>query len=756
MLALDIYYSGAPDFLIAGDILVRRITILSGVCKYLLNIQLIKLKGDNIMISGLGKIFNPDSIAIVGASEIPGKAGERRTRSLIEGGFKGKIYPVNPKRERIFSLKAYPGLKNIDGDVDLVMTIVPVNAISSVVSESAEKGAKGVIIITAGFGETGEHGKKVEQDIVDIAHTVDLRIIGPNCSGIFSSEKEMNLLGIPSIKRGPFSVVAQSGNVIDSLTHYARLKDIGFSKIISVGNAIDVGFVEYLEFLRDDQYTKVILLYMEEIKNGAKFLEFAREVSKKKPIVAIKVGRTEAGKRAASTHTGSIAGNEFITEAAFNQAGIIRAYSVDEMFDIAKTLVSLPRPKGNRVAVLSEGGGDNAITVDNAVTQGLGVNILSEETQDKLKPFILKGLKPINPVDYGGTAEENPHQIIPACCGVCMEDEGVDAIIITGCFGGFKEIIAPHVEEYEKEASKKLIELVNKYKKPVLVNTSFANEKIESLRILEQGGIPVIESSERVAKCASVLVRAAENQVRFGGRRPVKKKPSPKTAVQVLINQVIKERSNLLEIESRTILEQYGITIPPAQLVSSSREAVEKAEGFGYPVVLKVISPDIIHKSDAGVVKINLKTPAEVESAFNEVMEGAKRVVAQIKGVLVLPMMPQGEECIIGMVRDKSFGPVLMFGLGGIFTEILKDFSIRILPLDRNDIDEMISSIRGFPLLCGARGRTKKDLAALNHILQKVADIAVDYPEIEEIDLNPVVVYESGAYVLDSRMIVRR
>ncbi len=708
------------------------------------------------MVSKLESMFNADSIAIIGASETPGKAGERRTRSLIEGGFKGKIYPVNPKRDSIFSIRAYPSLKDIKDGLDLVVAVVPVGSIASVISESVEKEAKGVVIITAGLGETGEDGKRIEREILDISHKGGMRIIGPNCSGIFSAQKSINLLGVPSIQKGPFSVVAQSGNIVDSLSHYAKLKNIGFSKIASVGNAIDIGFAEYLEFLQDDPDTKVILLYMEGIKDGGKFVEVAREVSKVKPIVAIKVGRSEAGRRAASTHTGSVAGNELVVEAAFNQAGIIRVHSVDEMFDVGKALVRLPKPNGKRVVVLSEGGGDNAIVVDNVVMQGLEVNVLSEETQEKLKPFILEGLKPSNPVDYGGTAEENPHKIIPACCEVCMEDDGVDMIIITGFFGGFKEIIAAHVEEFEKEASRKLVELVKKYVKPILVNTSFANEGIDSLSILERGGILVVESSERMAKCASALVKVTENQRHFKGIEPIRREPSPEPSIMALINRVQKERSNMLEIESRTILEKYGVSIPPSHLVKDKKEAVAAAEELGYPVVVKVCSSNIIHKSDAGGVKINLRTSEEVRLAFEEVMEGASRVTSQIEGALILPMMPPGEECIVGMVRDKNFGPVLMFGLGGIFIEIVKDFSLRVLPLTQDDIGEMIRGIRGFTLLSGARGRSQKDLVALKYILQKVLDIAIDYPDIEEIDLNPVVAYETGACVLDSRIIVRR
>ncbi|HEY95913.1 MAG TPA: acetate--CoA ligase family protein [Dehalococcoidia bacterium] len=708
------------------------------------------------MNTKLEQMFNAQSIAIVGASETPGKAGERRTRSLLQGGFQGRIYPVNPKRENIFSLRSYPNLKDIQDNIDLVVVITPVDAILAAVSDSIDKKASGAVIITAGLGETGEVGKRTEREILELLKRDGVRVIGPNCSGIYNAPNNINLLGIPSVQRGPFSIVAQSGNVIDSLCHYARLKNMGFSKIASAGNAIDVGFAEYLEFLGNDPDTKAILLYMEGLTDGGRFVQIAREVSKVKPIVAIKAGRSEAGKRAASTHTGSVAGDDLIVETAFNQAGIMRAYSIDEMFDMAKALVELPKPKGRQVVVLSEGGGDNAITVDNVAMQGLEVNVLSAETQNKLKPFILEGLVPSNPVDYGGKAEENPHKIIPACCEVCLEDDNVDIAIISGFFGGFKEIIAPHIEDFEKETSQRLVDLVKKYQKPILVNSGFANETIASLSILERGGIPVVASSERVARCANTITRAVENQRRFNVEELIRREPAPESSIQALIEEVKQKRSNMTEIESRKVLAQYAIPTPLAYLARSVEEAVKAAEELGYPVVMKISSPSIIHKTDMGGVKVNLRTSEEIQTEFNLIMSKAREVTSSIDGVLVLPMMPPGVECIIGMVRDKHFGPVLMFGLGGIFTEVLRDFSMRVLPVTQNDIDEMIRSIRGFPLLDGARGRNKKDLAALHDILQKVSEIAIDYPDIEEIDLNPVVAYEAGACALDARIIVRR
>jgi acyl-CoA synthetase (NDP forming) len=566
----------------------------------------------------------------------------------------------------------------------------------------------------------------------------------------------MNLLGVPRIQRGPISVLAQSGNVIDSLTHYARIREVGFNKIISVGNAIGVKFHEYIDYLKDDPDTKVIMTYLEGVKDGNNLVKVVRETVKKKPVIALKVGRSSAGARAAASHTGSLAGDEVIVDAAFRQAGIVRVSNVDELFDVAAVFAGCPLPKGKRVAILSEGGGDNSIAADNAEKYGMEVPVLSTETQERMKPFLLEGMPASNPIDYGGTAEENPH-MITECVKVCMEDDLVDGILITGFFGGFKDIIAPHVAELEEKASTDMAALVEQHKKPLVVHTSFAREAIKSLEILKSAGVPVIESSDRAAQCLSALMHFSINQQKISKIRIPFGEQKQRPAVTELFKRLRQEnRLNLLETESRAVLAEYGMALPEAVLATTPHQAGDAATDMAHPLAMKVVSPDIIHKSDAGGIKLNLKDAAEVGKAFSDIMVNAEKATTRerIVGILISPMAAPGQECIIGMIRDPQFGPVIMFGLGGIFVEVLKDVSFRVAPVAQEDIDEMIEEIKGYKVLTGIRGGKAKDVDALKDIIVKLSRMAVDNPEIKEIDLNPVIVHEQGASIVDSRIIL--
>ncbi len=707
------------------------------------------------MAKSLEKVFNPRSIAVIGASEVPGKAAERRTRSLLEGGYAGEVYLINPKRPEIFGRKAYPSLKDVGKEVDLVMVVVAPRFVTTAVQDSIKAGAGGIIIITAGLGETGEEGKRIESEILDMASQAGTHIIGPNCSGMFSSSARMNLLGIPGLVGGSVSILAQSGNVIDSISHYAGIYKAGFSKIISVGNAIGVKIHDYLDYLKDDPDTAVIATYLEGIKNGDELVRAARRTIAHKPIVALKVGRSGAGARAAASHTGSLAGDDAVVDAAFRQAGIIRVSNVDQLFDIAGALRSCPVPRSNRVAILSEGGGDNSIAADNAERFGLEVPVLSGGTQERIKPFLLGGMPASNPIDYGGTAEENPH-MISECVKVCMESDDVDCVYMTGFFGGFKDIIASHVGVLEENTSNELVALVEQFQKPLVVHTSFARGDIQSLNILKEAGVPVLESSERAAECLGAMAAYASKRRKRAAEIPAPE-PRPMPEVTALCEAVRKDgRKNLLETESRDLLSLYGIPLPAAVLARTAEETYQATVDFNCPTALKIVCSDIIHKSDAGGIKLNVSPGGEAAAAFDEIIESACRLSepSRVRGALVSPMVSEGQECIAGMVRDPQFGPVVMFGLGGIFVEILKDVSFRVAPLDSLDIDEMIHEIKGFPLLAGVRGRKPRDLEAVKEILLALSRIAVDNPEISEIDLNPVLVHERGASIVDSRILL--
>jgi acetyltransferase len=708
------------------------------------------------MQRSLERVFNPRSVAVIGASEVPGKAAERRTRSLIQGGYQGDIYLINPKRAELFGRKAYPNITAVEKEVDLVMIVVAPKFLLQAVADSVKMGAKGMVIITAGLGETGAEGKKIETQILQEAAKTGAYVIGPNCSGMFSASAQMNLLGVPPLREGSISVLAQSGNVIDSLTHYAGVRGVGFSKIISLGNAIGVSFPEYIAYLKDDPDTKAIMIYLEGIKDGNRLVQVARETAKEKPVIALKVGQSKAGARAAASHTGSLAGDALIVDAAFRQAGIVRVSNVDELFDMAHTLSTCPIPSGNRVAILSEGGGDNSIAADNAEIQGMAVPVLSEKTQERIKPFLLEGMPASNPIDYGGTAEENPH-MITECVRVCMEDEQVDGIYITGFFGGFKDIIAPHVAELEEQTARDLVTLVQEKHKPVFVHTSFAAEPIKALNILREGGVPVFESSERTARCLSALMKFGSNRQKFQAMSLFETGPKERPAVSAIFQRARKQkRTSLLETESRELLRAYAISLPQAEFVRSAEEAAAASGRLGFPLAMKVVSADIVHKSDAGGVKLNLKDEREAARAFEEITEKACAVTSRerVLGSMLSPMAPSGQECIVGLIRDKQFGPVIMFGLGGIFVEVLKDVSFRVAPVTEQDADDMIREIRGCRLLTGIRGEKAKDIAAIKEILLKLNEIALDNPEIREIDLNPVIVHEKGASIVDSRVIL--
>jgi len=704
-------------------------------------------------MSSLHGLFKPASVAVIGASEVPGKAAERRTRSLIQGGYPGKIFLINPKRDTLFGRKAYPSILDIGESVDLVMVVVAPKLIPQAVSDSVKMHAKGIVIITAGLGETGEEGKKIEAEILRTATEGGAKIIGPNCSGLFSAPGTMNLLGVPPIKQGPLAVIAQSGNIIDSLTHYAEMRGVGLSHIISAGNAIGVQFHEYIDYLGQDEATKAILMYMEGIKEGGQIVRVAREVSRRKPIVILKVGRSGAGARAAASHTGSLAADDAVVDAAFRQAGIVRVTNVDEMFDVAMSFANMPLPKGKRVAIVSEGGGDNSVAADNAEHFGMEVPVLPQATQEKIRPFLLAGMPASNPVDYGGTAEENP-DMINKVVEALLEEPDIDSVYVTGFFGGFQSIIAPHVGELEEKTSRELVRLMRQFQKPIAVHTSFAQAPFPAMKILAENGILLTPSSERAAQCLAYMGNFAVRREKLALAKPLPTITADAAKAAALLEAVKRDgRTNLLETEARELLALYGVPLPQAVLAKTADEAAAAAAKVGFPVALKIVSPEIIHKSDAGGIVLNLADEKAVREGFATVTANASRVSGRILGVLVAPMAPRGQECIIGMIRNPQFGAVLMFGLGGIFVEVLKDVSFRVAPPSDLDIEEMLREIKGYPLLAGIRGQQPKDTAIIKDVLGRVAQMAADHPEIREVDINPIIVHEQGASIVDARII---
>lgn len=705
--------------------------------------------------SSLEGVFNPKSVAVIGASNQPGKWGYLLLEHIIEGGYKGKIYPVNPKGGEIQGLKAYPSIKDIAGTVDLAVIGIPASIVQGAVEDCAAKGVKGLIIVTAGYGETGSEGKKLEDAIARTVQASGMRLVGPNCIGIISSSANLNASSTIFAK-GDIGFVTQSGNLSEDVRLLLQQRGWGFSKLVSMGNQTDIRFHEYLEYLKDDLHTKVVLLHIEEVKDGKRFLEAARKVLKKKPVVAFKVGQTNAGTRAVMSHTGSLAGRYEIYEAAFRQTGIISASDVSDLVDFGGALAQLPPPKGKRVVVLTDGGGHAAMACDAAEKLGLEVPILSSETQQKLREVLLPQSQTMNPVDFAGAADADLWSYTRVA-EIVLQDKDVDGFLIVGALFGFYSAGFGQGIQIELDVTKKLCEIAAKYKKPVIMHHVPFPEN-DPIRILKKGGIPVYTRVETAVKC---MVALADYSSYIERMKKKEVEPPSLIAKKPEVSKIIEGtkaagRSSLLETEAKEILKEYEIPVPEFKLAKSKQEAMKLADEVGYPIAAKIVSPQIIHKSDAGGVKLNLKNGNETGRAYDEIIKNAKAYdkSAQIEGVLISPMEKKGVEVIVGMTRDRQFGSVIMFGLGGIFVEVLKDVSFRIAPLSKIDAYEMVRQIKGYPVLEGIRGEEPSDIEAIVDIIMKVSSLVSANEAISELDLNPVFVFEKGASVVDARMIL--
>jgi acetyl coenzyme A synthetase (ADP forming)-like protein len=705
---------------------------------------------------GLDPIFNPRSVAIIGASKDPVKWGNLMSKTLIESTYKGEVYFINIQGGKVYGRKTYRTLSDVGKPADLAIIGIPARFVPNAVKECVENGVKGILIISAGFGEMSEEGKRVEQQLVEMARKVGARIIGPNCLGIYNSYSGLNAT-IHPISKGPLALLTQSGNFATNLYYCATRRNLGFSKFVSFGNQIDITLDEYLYYIKDDSDTKAILLYLEGLRDGKRFMKVAKEVSKSKPLVAIKIGTSAAGIRSAASHTGALAGSNEVYDGAFKQVGIIRVDTSDELLDIGETMAKCPLPKGNRIAILSDGGGHATMAADATEKYGLSLPVLSAETQDNLAKVIPEGaihsLK--NPVDF---ASEADLWLFSMCTEVLLQCEEIDGVVIAGGFGG-TVITFPAMVKIEEEIAPEIAKLVKKYNKPIIAHSMFYDYKPKALDILSRHGVPVYSAVEMAVKCMSSLAqykRFLDNVAEEEKENAVILSPNRVSRVKEIIGEVKDAgRVNLVETEAREILKAYGLPMSDFELAKSRHEAVQIAGTLGCPIAMKIVSPDILHKSDAGGVKLNVEN--NVAKAFDEIMNNARayKKEAELYGVLITPMAAKGVEVIIGMTNEHGFGPTIMFGLGGIFVEVLKDVSFRVAPLTKRDAYEMIKDIKGFPILKGVRGQKPADTTALADMIVKVSVLVTENPEIGELDLNPVFVFERGSSVVDARMTLK-
>ena len=711
----------------------------------------------------LDAIFSPQSVAVVGASTTPGKVGHDIFANILRGGYQGTLYPVNPKAQSVLSVKTYATIGEIEDPVDLAMVILPPPLAMRAIEEAIEKGVKGIVIVSAGFREVGGEGLVIENRIVGMCREAGVRVVGPNCLGVINPQADVRLNASFSTrmpKAGNISFISQSGALCTAVLDFAADREFGFSKFISIGNKADVDELDLLRYFHSDADTEVIMLYLEELRRGPEFIEAVKDITcgdiRPTPVLVIKSGRTHAGAQAAASHTGALAGTEAVYDAIFRQAGIIRVDTIDELFDFATAFAyknesemgKLRRkvPHGNRVAIVTNAGGPGIVATDMTVSSGLKLAQFQDETIEALTSHLPMTANVHNPVDVIGDAAHDRYENALAAV---IKDEGVDGSLV---------ILTPQSMTNALGTAEAIVRIARRSHKPILCCFMGIIDVSKGVKYLQAHGIPVFRFPENVAKAFGALYRYS----RWLNRQTLA--PFSLTHDRVKAEEVIQTclsngKTRIGELEGNAILESYGFTVMPTQMAQDAAEAAQIAETIGFPVVLKIVSEQILHKSDAGGVVIDLQTPEEVQAAFRRIMAGAREYNpdATVDGVLVQKLAPVGTEVILGANRYPVFGPLLMFGIGGIFVEVFQDVEFGLAPIGRNEARRMIRAIKGYKLLQGFRGRPKSDMEILEKSLVALSDMMMNHPEIIELDINPILVHEqgNGATVADCRMILQ-
>ena len=712
-------------------------------------------------MENLNAIFSPKSVAVVGASTTPGKVGHDIFANILKGQFTGTLYPVNPNARSVLSVRAYPSLTDIPDEVDLAILIVPPKLALTTVKEAAEKGVKGIVIVSAGFREVGGEGLEIENEIVSICKAANIRVVGPNCLGVINPLSTTRLNASFSArmpKAGNISFISQSGALCTAVLDFAADKDFGFSKFISIGNKADVDELDLLNYLHQDMDTEVIMIYLEELRRGPEFIEQVKEITsgeRPTPILVIKSGTTSAGAKAAASHTGSLAGSNAVYDAIFQQAGIIRVNAINELFDYASAFAyrhesNLGKfrkriPMGNRVAIVTNAGGPGIVATDMTLTSGLQLAEFSEETIETLASHLPATANLRNPVDVIGDASQDRYENALAAV---IRDEGVDGALV---------ILTPQSMTNALGTAEVIARIAKRTSKPVLCCFMGIIDVSRGVQYLQENGVPVFRFPEDTAKSFGALYRYStwlnrQHLAQFTFDHDVA------GASAIIADCLAKGRTHIGELEGTQILKCYGFNVLPTLLAETAEKAVALADEMGYPVVMKIASQQILHKTDANGVKVGMVDADAVKAAFEEIVTSAKAFDpdAVIDGVIVQKMAPDGDELILGLTRYPIFGSLLMFGFGGIFVEALQDVSFRLAPIGRNEARRMMRSIKSFKLLEGFRKKAPADIVAIEMDIVRLSNLSINHPEIQEMDINPLRVHgvDQGTTVTDCRMIL--
>lgn len=698
---------------------------------------------------GMEYFFYPESIAIIGASSDFHKPSGRPLEALLKRGYAGKIFPVNPRYKEISGVKCYPSILDVPEDVDLVIIGIPAGLVEGAIEQCAAKKVKAIIVFSSGFAETGPGGRALQQQITNLARDNNIRICGPNCFGLINLRNSVmasfaHIVQLDPVFPRSLGFVTQSGAFGAMIYTRALLNGVGFSSFVSVGNEADLEFSDFAGYLLDDQETQVIGGYLEGAKDGHKLRCVAEKALRlQKPMLIIKVGRSKAGSRAASSHTGSLAGDDQVYDAFFRQMGVIRIEHLNELISFVTLHRSGHRPEGRNIAILSGSGGAGVIITDKCESLGLRVPEIKGETRRKLEEYLPPFGSARNPIDLTAQIGTDP-TLLGKCLRAVVEDENIHMVLVN--LGGFTDQTGPTI-------TKDIIEIFKSTGKPIglVISGSFVTPP-EYFNLAREAGVPTLSDGLEAARAFAHLAWYEEKVKQAAGKVLERQDiPSGREA-----GELINKSGQLAEYQCKHILSSYGIPAAREGLATSAEMAVEIACSIGYPVVLKVQSPDIPHKTEAGGIMINLCSDDEVRLAYDEIINNAAGYMpeAQIHGVLVQEMLRDGVEVIIGAAEDPVFGQVIMFGLGGIFVEALQDVSFRIAPLARQDAEEMIKEIKGYRVLQGIRGKPPVDMDSIVDVILKISQFVTDYGnKIRELDINPLVVSESGARVVDALII---
>lgn len=702
--------------------------------------------------SALDVFFRPRSVAVIGATETPGSVGRTILKNLISSPFGGTVYPINPKRQNVLGIRAYPTIAAVPDEVDLAVLVTPAPSVPGLIKDCAARHVRGSIIISAGFKETGPAGVELERQVLHEARRSGMRIVGPNCLGVMNPIDGLNAtFAASSARPGRVAFISQSGALLTAILDWSLRENIGFSAFVSMGSMLDVGWGDLIDYLGDDPRTQSIVIYMETIGDARAFMSAAREVALTKPIIVIKPGRTQGAAKAAASHTGSLTGSDDVLDAAFRRVGVLRVDRIADLFDMAEVLGTQPRPKGNRLTIVTNAGGPGVLATDALIQTGGELAELSKASIEALNPHLPAAWSRGNPVDVLGDANAERYA---KTLDIVAKDPTSDGILI---------ILTPQAMTDAAATAEALIPFARTDGKPVLASWMGGERVDQGADILKRAGIPDFAYPDAAARAFTYMAKYSRAVAAlYETPEPAAiadEDPDFVAKADAFVKRIWQSgRTLLTEIESKSLLSLYGIPVSQTVLAHSEAEAAACAERIGYPVVLKLFSTTVTHKTDVGGVQLNLRTPAAVRSAFRLIRESvvAKAGKAAFDGVTVQPMVKLADsyEVILGASPDAQFGPTLLFGAGGQLVEIFKDRALGLPPLNTTLARRMMEQTKIYSALKGTRGRKGVDLKALEQILVRFSQLVIQQPLIKEIDINPLLVSPEGFFALDARVVL--